>query len=271
MTDGYARPPAKLRLRRAGGRPAAALSGANRRPIALALRWGRLLAGLGLFALGLALMIRADLGLSAWDVLHDALRALTPLTFGEAVVAVSVVVLVVSMALRVRPGPGTIANAVLVGVFTDAILRAPILDDLASGSFAPRLVVMLAGIWTIALGSALYISARLGAGPRDALMLGLALRTGRSAGAARTAIEAGVLVAGVSLGGSAGVGTAAFVILIGPAIDVSFRLFGMQSPREKHRVHAIRRAARAARRWTERGQLGAESSRELGRHTGGRI
>ena len=228
-------------------RPAASPGGAAASVIGVAVRWGQLVAGLAVFALGLALMIRADLGLSAWDVLHDALRTMTPLSFGQIVVAVSVLVLLASVSLRVRPGPGTLANVVLVGVFTDAILRAPILDDLASGSLAPRVVVMLAGVWAIALGSALYISADLGAGPRDALMLGLAKRTGRSAGAARTAIEAGVLVTGMTLGGSVGVGTAAFVILIGPAINISFRLCRMQPPREKSRGHAIHGSARTTR------------------------
>jgi uncharacterized membrane protein YczE len=223
---------------------------------ALTTRVGRLLAGLALFALGLSLMIRANLGLSAWDVFHDALRSMTPLTFGQVVVVVSVLVLLAGIALGVQPGPGTVGNAVLVGVFTDAILKAPILEDLASASLGPRLAVMLAGVWGIALGSALYISANLGAGPRDGLMLGLAMRTGRSAGAARTAIEATILVAGVILGGSAGLGTAVFVILIGPAIDASFRLFGMQPPRDKPRMHPLKRAVRASRAWAQSSQVG---------------
>lgn len=207
--------------------------------IAIAARWGRLLGGLALFALGLSLMIRANLGLSAWDVLHDALRSITPLTFGQVIVAVSIIVLVAGIALGVRPGVGTVANAVLVGLFTDAILETPILEDMASASLTPRIIVMVAGIWGIALGSALYISANLGAGPRDGLMLGVALRTGRSAGVARTVIEATVLVVGFIFGGSAGLGTAAFVILIGPAIDISFRLFGLQPRRQERPVHRI--------------------------------
>jgi uncharacterized membrane protein YczE len=236
-----------------------------------ALRWARLVAGLALFALGLALMIRANLGLSAWDVLHDALGKLTPLTFGQVVVVVSVLVLVISIALHVRPGPGTLANALLVGVFTDAILRLPFPVDVAAGSVPPRLIVMVGGVWGIALGSALYISANLGAGPRDALMLGLAMRIGSSVGAARTGIEAGVLIFGVILGGSVGVGTAAFVILIGPAINISFRFFGMQPPREKPPFSFARWRAQAVRSWARRGQIGSDSfERDPSRHTGGR-
>ena len=202
--------------------------GRTRAGMPLLERWARLLTGLALFALGLSLMIRAGLGLSSWDVLHDALRASTPLSFGQVVVAVSVLVLVVSAVLGVRPGPGTIANAFLVGAFTDGILATPLLVDLASGAPVPRSLVMVAGIGSIAFGSAMYISADLGAGPRDSLMLGIARRTGSSAGRARTVIEVVVLVVGVALGGSAGLGTVAFVILIGPAIDLSFKIFRLE-------------------------------------------
>jgi uncharacterized membrane protein YczE len=262
----------RLKALLTGGPPGPASS---RTPIYLrggsyAFRWARLVAGLALFALGLALMIRANLGLSAWDVLHDALQRLTPLTFGQVVVVVSVFVLVVSIALRVRPGPGTLANALLVGVFTDAILRLPFPVDVAAGSVPLRLIVMVGGVWGIALGSALYISANLGAGPRDALMLGLAMRIGRSVGAARTAIEAAVLIFGVMLGGSAGVGTAAFVILIGPAINTSFRFFGIQPPREKP-LSLARWGAQAVRPGARRGQIGSDSfESDPSRHRGGR-
>lgn len=237
----------------------------------LVARGVRLVAGLWVFAAGLVLMVRADLGLSAWDVLHDALHRLTPLTFGQVVIAVSVVVLVTSIALGTRPGVGTVANAVLVGTFTDLMLTSGALHDLASGPLLPRVAALLAGIGAIALGTAAYIGANLGAGPRDALMLGISRRTRRSAGAARTAIEASVLVLGVALGGSAGIGTVAFVILIGLAIDVSFRLFGMQPSRAGANAGAVRRGARAVAAWGRRGQLGAASSMETSRETGARV
>ena len=193
------------------------------------LRWARLLVGLWVFAAGLAAMVRAGLGLSSWDVLHDALRGLTPLTFGQAVIAVSVAVLAVSVALGIRPGPGTVANVLLVGAFADVVLAAPWLDAVAGAGVAARAGVLVAGVAAIAFGTALYIGAALGAGPRDSLMLAVSRRLGVSAGAARAAIEASVLVAGVALGGSAGVGTVAFALLIGPAINLSFRALGMDT------------------------------------------
>ncbi|MDQ3987554.1 MAG: membrane protein [Actinomycetota bacterium] len=195
----------------------------------LLARWARLLLGLAVFAGGIAFMVKADLGVSSWDVLHDAFRLHTPLTFGGAVIAVSVAVVVISFVLGVKPGPGTIANVLLVGAFTDAILATGFLDPLGAASLAVRVGGLVAGILAIALGTALYIGASLGAGPRDSLMLAAARRLGVTAGTARAFIEGSVLLVGALLGGSVGIGTAVFVIVIGPAINVSFRAFGMET------------------------------------------
>ena len=207
---------------RAGERP---------RLLRLGARWLRLVAGLALFAAGLALMVRADLGLSSWDVLHDALRLITPLTFGGAVIGVSVVVVVASLALGIKPGPGTVANVVLVGAFTDALLGTSFGGHLESSDLAVRLGVLVGGIAAIAFGTALYIGANLGAGPRDSLMLAVAKLARISPGAARAAIEVSVLVVGVALGGAAGVGTVVFAALIGPAINLAYRSLGMEAAR----------------------------------------
>jgi uncharacterized membrane protein YczE len=237
----------------------------------LPVRALRLVAGLFVFSAGLASMVRAGLGLSPWDVFHDSLHSLTPLTFGQVVIAVSLAVLVGSLLLGVRPGIGTVANAVLVGFFTDVILRSPLLGNLHRAPLPPRIAGMLLGVAAIALGTALYIGAGLGAGPRDALMLGIARRSGRSPGGARSAIEALVLVAGVVLGGSAGVGTVVFVVLIGPAINAAFRLFGMQAQPNRRTGHALTRATGTLRNWGRRGQLGSSPTVHASRHTGARV
>ena len=265
-------PPGPLAARGCAGPPSpVALAAVGWANTPLVLRSVRLLGGLALFAAGLALMLRANLGLSAWDVLHDALRAHVPLTFGQIVIVVSVAVLALSVALGVRPGAGTIANSVLVGVFADALLQMSFLEHVRTGPLPLRILVMLGGILGIALGTALYISAELGAGPRDALMLGVARRTRRSAGAARTAIEALVLVVGVVLGGSVGFGTAAFVILIGPSINIAFRLLGLESSRTKSQANIITRGARAFAAWGRAGDLVPPRETQASRMTGGRI
>jgi uncharacterized membrane protein YczE len=194
----------------------------------------------------------------------------TPLTFGHVVVAVSIIVVLASIALGVRPDVGTVANAILVGVFTDVFLGWQLLDGLANAPALLRLLVTVLGTAAIALGTALYIGAKLGAGPRDALMLGAAQRFRRSPGAARVVIETGVLAVGIMLGGSVGVGTIAFIVLIGPAINASFRLLGMDPPKRRPTA-SHQHLARAARSWARRGQLGSSASVEASRGTGGRI
>ena len=233
-------------------------------------RWARLLLGLGVFAWGLALMLRANLGLSPWDVLHEAIDSLTPLSFGQAVIGVSVLVVIASLALGVKPGPGTLANVILVGAFTDAILATGVLVDLVSTPYPLRLLATVTGIAAIALGTALYVGAELGAGPRDSLMLAVAEWSRRSPGTARAAIEGSILIVGIALGGAAGVGTLLFAVLIGPAINIAFRLLGMYVP-PRSATKRIRRVPRTTSNWLRRGQLGAGASTEASRYTGGRI
>ncbi|MDP9069284.1 MAG: membrane protein [Actinomycetota bacterium] len=233
--------------------------------------WTRLLAGLWLFGAGIALMVRAELGVSSWDVLHDALRLHTAFSFGAAVVIVSVVVVLGSAVMGVKPGPGTIANVLLVGAFTDLVLFTGGLDSLPAAHILTRLMALLVGVLAIALGTAIYIGAGLGAGPRDSLMLAAGRRLHVSTGTSRALIEGSVLAAGALMGGRVGPGTAVFAIAIGPAINASFRLFGMEPPRRARNRHRVRRAAQAAQRWGRRGQLGTTSSAEKSRYTGGRI
>jgi uncharacterized protein len=167
---------------------------------------------------------------SPWDVLHDGIRQVTPLSFGAASVLVGVVLVLVALSHGVRPGPGTLANMVAIGVFADAMLASGIGRDLHAQPLPLRLAVVLAGIGLVALGSALYIGAGLGSGPRDSLMLALSARTRIRVGLVRALIEASALAAGWLLGGAAGIGTVLFVAGIGPAVELAFRLLRIEVP-----------------------------------------
>jgi len=206
-----------------------------RRPLA----WIRLLAGLWLFALGVVLGLGSGLGVSPWDVLHDGIRQATPLSFGAATVLVGVVLVVVALAFGVRPGPGTLVNMVAIGVFADALLASGFVQDLTAGSLPVRLAAVLAGVGLVALGSALYIGAGLGSGPRDSLMLALAARTGLPVGLIRGLLEGSVLGVGWLLGGVVGVGTALFALGIGPAVQLAFRVLPVDLPREPNRRRGL--------------------------------
>jgi uncharacterized membrane protein YczE len=175
-------------------------------------RLAQLLVGLVMYGVSLALVLRAGLGLAPWDVLHQGLAERTGATVGQMVIVVSFVVLLAWIPLRQRPGFGTLANALLVGVFVD--LTMAVLDDVHGLGW--RLALLVAGILLNGLATALYIGASLGPGSRDGLMTGLVRRTGRSVRLVRTCLEVVVLAIGFVLGGTVGIGTVLYAVAIGP-------------------------------------------------------
>jgi uncharacterized membrane protein YczE len=188
------------------------------------LRSAALLLGLALFALGIVLLLESELGLAPWDVLNQGIAERTPLTFGAANVAVALLVLAAAWRLGARVGLGTVANAVLIGAFVDLLLELDALAGLSGTGLPVRAALVAAGILLIGLGSGFYIGASMGAGPRDSLMLVLVQRTRVRIGIVRTLLEASVVAAGFALGGTVGVGTLAFVLGIGPAVELAFWL-----------------------------------------------
>jgi uncharacterized protein len=180
--------------------------------------------GLFVFAWGIVLILESRLGLSPWDVLNQGIARHTPLSFGEANIAVALVVIVLAWSLGARIGLGTVANAVLVGGFIDQILRVDAVHRLSHAGLPGRILLDLGGIALIGPATAFYIGGALGAGPRDSLMLVSAARTGMRIGIVRTALEGCALVAGFALGGTVGLGTLAFALLVGPVIEASFWL-----------------------------------------------
>ena len=180
--------------------------------------------GLVLFAVGLWFGLEAELGVGPWDVLTGGLSKQLGTRFGLTAIGVSVVVLLIGFAARVRPGIGTLLNVVVIGAVLDVLLLSPLLTDLDDAPLPVRLMVTLVGIATVAAGSALYLGAHLGPGPRDGLMVAIHTRTGWRVGTARAVLECVVLVLGVLLGGPVGVGTVLFALGIGPAVQVAFRV-----------------------------------------------
>ena len=177
-----------------------------------------------LFAWGIVLQLESRLGLAPWDVLHQGIARHTPLSFGVANIVVGVVVLSIAWALGGAPGLGTIANAVLIGLFIQLFTSFHAVTSLAHDGLSARIPLLVAGICLIGPGTAFYIGADFGAGPRDTLMLVGARRTGVRVGAVRGTIEVSALLAGIALGGTFGVGTVAFALLVGPVVETSFWL-----------------------------------------------
>ena len=187
-------------------------------------RFVKLMLGLCLFGVGIWLGLQAHLGVGPWDVLHGGLAKHLGTPFGRTSIGVSVVVLLIALAARVRPGIGTVLNVIVIGAVIDLLLATSWLDGVGDVPIGLRLLVTAAGIMSVALGSALYLGAHLGPGPRDGLMVAIHERTGWKVGTARAALECTVLVIGALLGGPVGVGTVAFALGIGPAVQIAFRL-----------------------------------------------
>lgn len=176
----------------------------------------RLLGGLVLCGVGIAMMIRAELGLGPWDVLHEGLAVATGLTVGVTTIVVGSLVLLLWFPLRQRPGIGTVTNVIMVGLVLDIALS---LSEPPATRWA-RWVLLITGPLLFAHGVALYIGAGVGTGPRDGVMTGLE-RLGVPIALGRTAIELTALGLGWLLGGTVGVGTVYFALIVGPVIHVA--------------------------------------------------
>jgi uncharacterized membrane protein YczE len=175
----------------------------------------------------MALMIQAKLGLDPWDVFHQGLARRTGLRFGLVVIAVGVLVLLLWIPLRQRPGIGTVSNVIVIGLVVDpAVALLPTPHPLAA-----RWAFLIGGIVLNGIATGLYIGARLGSGPRDGLMTGyVARRPGRSIRLVRTGIEVTVLTAGWLLGGTVGWATLLYAVAIGPLAHVFIPLFSVRRP-----------------------------------------
>jgi len=176
----------------------------------------QLFAGLTLYGVSMAMLIRSQLGLDPWDVFHYGVAQRLPLSFGTVTIIVGAVVLLLWIPLRQVPGLGTVANVFVIGLATDASLWM-----LSTPSVMwQRVVLLAAGIAFNGLAGAMYIGSQLGPGPRDGLMTGLVRRTGISVGLVRTTIELTVLGVGWLMGGVVGFGTVAYALAIGPIVHV---------------------------------------------------
>ena len=178
----------------------------------------KLFLGLTAYGVSMVMMLQSDLGLMPWDVLHQGIALQGDWPMGRVTIAVSVVVLLLWIPIRQKPGFGTVCNAIVIGLVFDTVnglIGARLLD----ATIATRMALLIGGILLNAVATAAYLGAHLGPGPRDGLMTGLVRRTGRSVRLVRTLIEGSVMVSGVLLGGTLGVGTIAYVLLIGPLIQ----------------------------------------------------
>lgn len=189
----------------------------------------RLMVGLYIYGWGIALMVHASIGIAPWDVFAQGISIQSGLSFGISSVVVSLLVLVSWIPVGVKAlGIGTILNGIFIGVFCDLSMPfLPVWPNLAS-----QYLTFIAGIAIVAFATGLYISSKLGSGPRDGLMVGLSRRMGRPLWIIRTAVEATVLLIGWLMGGQVGFGTIIFAVAIGPLMQASLKFFKYPTKRD---------------------------------------
>lgn len=193
-----------------------------------ARRATQLVAGLFLYGFAIALIVRAAIGVSPWDVLTQGIVAQTGLSFGLVTNIVGGLVLLLWIPIRQRPGVGTVLNVLLVGPSAEfGLWLIPEQTDLVV-----RIALFAGGLAMLAIATGLYIGAGYGPGPRDGLMTGIHRRWGIRIWIVRTAIEVTVLSIGWVLGGNVGIGTLLFALLIGPMVGVTLPLLRVRLPRE---------------------------------------
>lgn len=187
----------------------------------------QLMLGLVVYGAAIAILVRAGLGLNPWDVFHQGVAVRTGLSFGTVLALTGIIVLLLWIPLRQRPGIGTVANIFVIGASADLALK---LVPAAAGP-AAKWAMLAGGIILLGAAGAAYLCSGLGPGPRDGLMTGLHERVGWPIRRARTAIEILVLAIGWLLGGVAGVGTIVFALAIGPVLQFFLPWFEIRDAR----------------------------------------
>ena len=188
--------------------------------------------GLFIYALGIAITMKASIGFAPWEVFQSGIAKTIGLSIGVVTIFVGLAIIVVIKILGEQVGLGTISNMLLIGIFLDLIIYVdfiPIMDNIFY-----RLALLIAGLFTISIGSFFYIKAAFGAGPRDSLMVALARRTRIPVGVCRSLIELAVTFFGWLLGGMVGIGTVVSVIGIGFCIQITFKVLRFDVKAVKH-------------------------------------
>lgn len=193
----------------------------------------RLILGFMFCACSTVMALKSNLGLSPWDVFHQGVSNITGLTIGQVSIIVGVIVVLITVLLKLEIGIGTIANMILIGFFIDLINYLNIIPE--STNLLTGILMLIASLFVMAIGSYLYIGCELGCGPRDGLMIAIARITGKSVGVIRFCIELGALVIGWMLGGTVGIGTLITVAFLGYAIQSVFKIFKLKVNELRHK------------------------------------
>ena len=191
-----------------------------------------MLIGLVLYALGIVITMKANIGYAPWDVFHAGLAAVIGLSFGVASIIAGIVIVIVVTVLGEKLGLGTLAGMILTGVLIDVILWTDVMPT--ADNFVIGIIMLIAGLFIISIGSYFYIKSAFGAGPRDNLMVVLTRKTKIPVGLCRGAVELLATLAGWLMGGMVGIGTVISVVAIGFCIQITFRVLRFDVTAVRH-------------------------------------
>jgi len=200
------------------------------------IRLLNMIIGLLFYALGIVMTIKANIGYAPWDVFHVGLTYKTGFSLGIVSIIVGIALVIIVTLFKEKFGLGTISNIILIGIFVDLLFYIdiiPIIENYITG-----IILLISGLFIVALGSYFYIKSGFGVGPRDNLMVVLAKRTKLPVGLCRSIIELLVTVSGWFLGGMIGFGTVISVIAIGFFVQIVFKLFRFDVTAVKHETLA---------------------------------
>lgn len=196
------------------------------------LRLLRLIWGLFLYSLGIAVTMSAQIGYAPWDVFHVGFSKTIGVSIGMASIITGIIIGIITVFLGEKLGLGTILNMILIGVFLDLLLSIPI--SIVEVNFVVRILILIVGLFIISMASYFYIGSAFGAGPRDSLMVGLTRKTGLPVGVCRGTIELLAVFLGWKLGGMVGIGTIISAFAIGFCVQTTFKLLKFDATEVKH-------------------------------------
>ena len=194
----------------------------------------RLFIGYFVCAVGMVMTMNANIGFAPWDVLHQGIGNVTGLTIGKANIILGLIIVTIDILLGENIGWGTVFNMIFIGTFIDIIMLNSLVPKF--DSFIPSLLLLLLGVLTLGYGVFIYIGAGFGAGPRDALMVALTKRTGKSVRLVKNTVEILALTIGYFLGGSVGIGTVILAISGGYFFQFAFKTMNFNVAEVEHRL-----------------------------------
>ncbi|GAU78512.1 YitT family protein [Fusibacter sp. 3D3] len=187
----------------------------------MSMRIMRLFFGIFLYALGIVISMRADIGIAPWATFHQGISNVIGITFGQATIAVGIIVLGINYFMGIKIGFGTVVNVLGIGSIVDFLLSNNIVPKMTTLSGGVIMVVL--SMFVISLATFFYMGAGFGSGPRDGLMVGLVKKTNKKVGLIRSSIEVTVLIIGFMLGAKVGIGTLILGVGIGPIVHWTFK------------------------------------------------